>query len=516
MLTFSCLIKITMKPYILLFTALILATTVKAQSIFDGLRYATQSNYGTARFQSMSGAFGALGGDLSAIGVNPAGSAVFLKTSGSISFGINDIENRAVFQNNRTTSVDTNLNINQAGGVFVIDNPNENSVWKKFTISINYDAVNNYNNELYTRGTNRNSLANFFVTQANGIQLNQLETQGSQTVAGLYSLLGNSQGTTAQNALLGYQSFIIDPLDPTNSNNTSYISNVANGAVNQEYLLVSRGTNSKGTINLAAQVTNDLYFGVNLNTYSIDYRESTYLNESNNLNGSSITAIGFENNLVVFGFGFSAQLGAIAKLDNLRLGLTIDTPTWYSISEETSQSIETIRLESDIPITTFIDPNIINVFEEYYLRTPGKIAASAAYIFGKSGLLSIDYSYKDYSNLEFDNLNNSINIFQELNTRIENNLQGASSLKIGGEYRVQNISLRGGFQYVESPFKNDAVVGDTTGFSLGAGYAFSRYNFDISYARAQQDRTEQIFGLSETISNEVTINNIALTFGISF
>lgn len=43
----------------------------------DALRYATSNLTGTARFRGMSGAFGAVGGDLSAISVNPAGSAFF-------------------------------------------------------------------------------------------------------------------------------------------------------------------------------------------------------------------------------------------------------------------------------------------------------------------------------------------------------------------------------------------------------------------------------------------------------
>jgi len=41
------------------------------------LRYSTGETEGTARFKSMSGAFGALGGDMSAVSINPAGSAIF-------------------------------------------------------------------------------------------------------------------------------------------------------------------------------------------------------------------------------------------------------------------------------------------------------------------------------------------------------------------------------------------------------------------------------------------------------
>jgi hypothetical protein len=43
----------------------------------DALRYAVEDLNGTARFRAMSGSMGAIGGDLSAININPAGSVVF-------------------------------------------------------------------------------------------------------------------------------------------------------------------------------------------------------------------------------------------------------------------------------------------------------------------------------------------------------------------------------------------------------------------------------------------------------
>jgi hypothetical protein len=505
-----------MKKMLPLLTLLFSMTFMTAQTITDGLRYASTSNYGTARFQAMSGAFGALGGDLSAIGVNPAASAVFSKSNANISLGIYDTENRLVFQNKRTSSFDTDANLNQLGGVFVIKNLNESSPWKKFTIALNYQIESNYSNHIFISGTNQSSIASFFKNQADGISLSLLQTQGSETIANLYLFLGRTEGTTAQNALLGYQSFIIDALAPLNPDNTSYLSNVASGSVNQEYYKTSTGTNSKGTINFGAQFTDHFYFGGNLNTHNIFYRERTYLEETNNNLGSTITNIGFQNELSVYGFGFSAQIGAIATFNNLRVGFALDTPTWYQINEQTAQSIETIRIENNRPINTYINPNVINIFEEYYLRTPGKITGSAAYIFGKSGLISFDYSYKDYSNLEFET-NGSFNTFQGLNTAINNNLQGAFAIKVGGEYRIKNLSLRAGLQYQESPYQDDHITDDTNGFSFGGGYNLGRFTIDLAYSRVEQERNQQeVFGLSENYSNDIAINNAVLTFGFNF
>ena len=56
---------------------LLFSFSLNSQSLNDFLKISIDNPIGSARFESMGGAFGALGGDLSAINVNPAGSAVF-------------------------------------------------------------------------------------------------------------------------------------------------------------------------------------------------------------------------------------------------------------------------------------------------------------------------------------------------------------------------------------------------------------------------------------------------------
>ena len=58
-----------------------------SQTYEDVLRYNSFNNEGTSRFNSMGGAFGALGGDVSAISINPASSSVFIDSE--ISFSLN-------------------------------------------------------------------------------------------------------------------------------------------------------------------------------------------------------------------------------------------------------------------------------------------------------------------------------------------------------------------------------------------------------------------------------------------
>lgn len=504
-----------MKKKLLLIITLLFISILNAQGIIDGLRYGTDVTTGTARFNALSGAFGALGGDLSAIAINPAGSAVFLQSNITFTFSVDDITNKANYFNTNTRDSNSDFNINQGGGVFVYYNYNEDSSWKKFSLAMNYNQTNNHDNNLFIKGTGNTSIANFFLEQAQGIRLDLLELQDGESISELYAFLGRTQGTRAQNAFLGFQGYIIDPLtdDPAN---TQYISNVAPGNFNQEYVLTSRGYNGKYSFNIGAQYTDNLFFGINLNSHIIDYVETTFLFESNSNKGSTINRIGFENNLFVFGTGFSAQFGSIAKIaNNIRVGLTYDTPTWYVISEETTQYLETRRIEDNQNITEIVAPAVINVFANYDLQIPGKFTGSLAYIFGKDGLLSFDYSYKDFSNIKFSPGNEPAFAIQ--NDLISNTLKSVSTFKVGGEYRIEGLSIRGGFNYEESPYKNKSVLGDRQGFSTGLGYNFGNYTFDVAYSRAEQSRNQQLYsvGLTDTAAIDTVYSSFLFSFGFN-
>ena len=498
----------------LLIAVLAMAFT-QAQNINDGLRYATDNTNGSARFQAMAGAFGALGGDVSSMAINPAGTSIFLFNKADITFSVDDIENSSTYFGTSRTSGDSRVDVVQGGGVFVFDSYNDESPWRKFTIGLNYNRTQDLDNELFIQGTGNTSISQFFLEQAQGVPLDLLETRIGESVGELYQFLGETRGTGAQNALLGFQGFIINPVE-NNAGNIQYTSAIAPGQFNQQYSYLTRGYTGKYTLNFSTQYGEKLFLGVNLNSHVIDYEQRTVLFETNSNTGSTTDAVFFENNLGVLGSGFSAQVGGIAKVsEEFRIGFTYDTPTWYNISEETIQYLESDRTVNGATLTTIIDPRVVNVFADYDLRTPGKLGASAAYIFGGNGLLSFDYSYKDYSNIKFRPSGDPA--FAATNTNIENSLKGASTFRVGGEARIDNVSLRAGYRFEESPYENETTVGDLTGYSAGIGYNFGEVNLDLSYTRTSQDRNQQLYnvGLTDSAQIEQVNNTVLLTLGIS-
>ncbi len=503
-----------MKKLSLLFIGIISMSTMYAQDITDALRYSQDNIQGTARFRALSGAFGALGGDMSAVSLNPAGSAVFSSSHASFTLSNSETTNDTQYFNGAGSKNDSNFDINQGGAAFVFANRGD-SPWRKFTIAIAYDKTNDFDNNWFAFGTNTNnqSIDLYFLNYADGLRLDEISALDGESFTDAYADIGNLYGFAHQQAFLGFESFILEPDDINDDANTAYSSNLANGNFNHDYTYTSTGYNGKITFNMAAQYEDNLYLGLNLNSHFIDYQRSTLLFEDNANAGSIINDIEFENNLSTTGNGFSFQLGGILKLSpEFRVGLTYDSPTWYTIEEETSQYLATVRDDAGTNVTQVVNPQIINIYPQYKLQTPSKVTGSFAYVFGTQGLISFDYSRKDYSSTKFKPEND----FTNVNNNINNMLTDASTYRIGGEYKHKEFSFRGGYRFEESPYKNGVTVGDLTGYSFGIGYNFGNTKLDITYDQSNRTSETPLYNVGLTDVALIDRTNSNLTLSLSF
>jgi hypothetical protein len=520
-----------MKKYISIFTIAFCTLSINAQDVADGVRLAQTNINGTARFQAMSGAFGSLGGDMSAINLNPASSAIFNNNKWSVSLSDNMLKNNTNYFGTKTESDKNSVNLNQAGAVFVFENDDRNSKWNKFTLGLNYENTGNFANHIVSSGVNQNSLANYFLSYANandGVPLSFVITNAGESIGDLYKYLGsnlplnaapNVTGFQAQQAFLGYQGYVIDNISSTSTNDV-YASNVrAGGNYRQENSFVSSGDNGKINFNLAAQYNKWLSLGLNLNSHFTDYKQSTSFFETNSNtldNTIRVKEMRFNNEIHTFGSGFSFQIGAIAKVNkNVRLGLSYESPTWYELNDELTQSLTAVSASTaGVLNADEVDPRIngekvINVYAPYNLQTPSKITASGSIVFAKKGLISVDFASKDYSKVSFGPKNE----FKPLNNSILNQLDRSFEYRIGGEYRIEKWSLRGGYRAEQSPYKNKKTMGDLYGISTGFGYNWGDTKLDVSYAYSKRNTQNQFFsqGLTDYSSTVGINNNVTMT-----
>jgi hypothetical protein len=475
-----------------------------SQNINDALLFSKENIQGTARYNSMSGAFGALGGDMSAINVNPAGAAVFNNSNFTGTFGVNWASNEAEYFGTITKEYDSDININQLGGVLVLKNTNESSDWKKSTFALTYSIAEDFDKEYVIRGSSPTSISSYFLAQANGLPLQDIQKLPGEFLEDAYINILEAYGFRNQQAFLGYYGGVIDPVDSENPLNTSYLATGSSSSVNQDYVYISNGYNSKFNFNMATQYKDMLYLGMSLNGNFINSERITSIRETGYDASSELSYVYFDNRLRTLGSGFSFQLGAIAKVGNsLRLGASYHSPTWYVLNDELSQSIGSNLADRDIG---YIGVNQVIVFENYNLRTPSKLTGSAAIIFGKQGLLSVDYHYKDYDNAKLC----PESTFSDTNRNIDNLLKGTSSLNLGGEYRIDRWSLRAGCRYEESPFRNNNIQDDLMGYSFGFGYNFGKSKLDFSFSESIQDTSHQLYDIGLTERARITEKTSAI------
>ncbi len=491
------------------FIGLLLCAIGSSQNINDAIRYGNESLQGTARFQAMGGAFGALGGDLSALNINPAGSAVFNNSlftiSGSNYFRDNDASYFGTVNNTTLNDVD----INQIGGVFVFNSTNDNSDWRKFSLAINYDVVKNFENEFFASGNSIEGIDNYFLDFAQGTPFGSILLQEGEFLEDAYLDIGASQGFSDQQTFLGYYGGIIDPASEDDTT-TDYVSNANYTTVNQDFLRRTAGYNSKFTVNMASQYKENLYLGASLNFHNVIYDRYDEFTESGYDANSEIQRTTFDSFLRSEGNGFSFSVGAIAKLnDFVRLGGSYQSPTWYRLTDDFSQRINSDLADEDID---FINFNIVNLFDTYTVKTPSKLTGSLAVIFAKNGLLSFDYGYQDMSQSELRPASDSN--FQLVNSQISNELGAVSSFRLGGEYRIKQFSLRGGYRFEQSPYANGNTIGDLNGFSTGIGFNFGGSRLDLALNRTEQDVNEQLFDTG--ITTPAMLNRINTNATLSY
>ena len=400
------------------------------------LLFSQNQQQGTARFNAMGGAFGALGGDVSSIMINPAGLSIFNKSIVSGTLNTRNTEISSLYYGNSLTTQEEFINLSQGGAVLVFDS-SYTSDWNKFALGFNYRIINDFS-------------GNFLAS-------------------------GNS----------GVATFTEFPLD-TNNPVTQY-----DIAENQFFNNRYNGELSELSVGFSAVHQNKFYLGLGLNFVDLNFVQQSTLSEQNrDLNGNTLDANLYQENYTT-GIGFGANLGFIYRAHkNFRFGLSYQTPTWFSEIIEESNIVnndgyfgdtEIIVSNNNIIYDNTVGGNLPVQNLLYRLRTPGQITASAALIVGKFGLISVDYSNRYFRNMRLSNDN-----FTAENQFFQNELRNTNNFNVGTEWRFDRLSIRGGYRFAESPDKLALDSDNLKSYSVGAGYNFGSFRLDFSYSDSNQ------------------------------
>ncbi len=534
-----------MKKILSAFTALSITLAVSGQGIDDALRYSQNSPTGTARSMAMGNAFGALGGDFSSIGINPAGVAVFRGSEFSVTPSLIFNKTESDFSGTRRDGDGTTFAPNQFGFVWTAK-PLLRVTNDGFSLhfSIGYQRTANFNQSSFIKGDGvQSSLLDQFVFEANGYTSNGLNSFKDGLAYDLY-LLENPEFNVDGSSLvfndLYYHAWQKPYLGGTAENPSVNIDWRASRGINQQRFIQQEGY--KGEFNFAEGLSfsNKLFLGASINVLSYRFKEDVMhaetpnggLDASGDPEWDKYDFDGFEYRTYLDqrATGFNMKLGVLYKpIHEVRIGLAYHTPSFYRVDEE-FQSKMSVTFASP---GSHLDQRPLSGVsplgsDEYRFRTADKLVSSLGLVLGNMFVFSFDYERSNYRNAKYKPLDDQYRDYSTQNDEIRSVFTVANSYRVGAEYKVTNeIALRAGYGLYESPIKSSLTVNKRKyeTFSGGLGYRMQYYYVDAVYMMGRQQKDYYLYswdenstGVPEPAPAKLSIydHQVAVTVGYRF
>ena len=476
----------------LLASMLILSLPLSAQGEVDALRFSREDLYGTARAMAMGGAFGALGGDLTGVNINPAGIAVYRSSEivGTLNLS---------FEGSSVGNYDANntkFNMDNLG--FVGYFPLRNDVIPFINFGFSYNKLKSFNKSIDAVGVPGNSMLDYIADRSTGINPTDLYMGDD---------LPDPFKSQPWLSVLGYNSWLID--DHQDNEGYYYTPLNTGGAIGNEIKTRESGYIDNYDFTIGTTISNVLNLGLSLSIKDITYRLTSDFWEDYADGSYRLT-----NWLTTDGAGVSAKLGAIYRpVNELRIGISYHTPTYYALTETYEAEVE------DDMAAYITDPDYVQDItnsrrfsNDYDMRTPGKLVASAATVLGNRFIVSVDYEMVDYSNMKLLTPSNSMDDsdwYEVDNEYISTDFRNTSTVKIGTEYRfTPKFYGRLGYAWMQNPYETvfkesgDAFIpnsntvyrmeGDANYYTGGIGYRFNQ-NFFLDLAIVYKTQTDDLY-----------------------
>ena len=213
--------------------------------------------------------------------------------------------------------------------------------------------------------------------------------------------------------------------------------------------------------------------------------------------------------------------------DFARLGISVQTPTWYTLSDRYSSSLvntsdknEVYRYNSDV-----------GQFD-YALITPYRITSGVSFIIAKTLLVNADLDILDYRTARFSSTNYS---FRTENQAIRNSFDRAYNYRFGAEYKYGPLYLRGGYAWFD-PVMNDLgnsytdistsglvkIRAGRQNITGGLGYREESFYVDLGIVRSTTEDKYSVYaannltGYSPVVVNKINSLIYMVTMGLRF
>jgi hypothetical protein len=485
--------------------AAVLSSTF-AQTPIEALRYSNLRPGGTARGLGVGGAMGAVGGDATAITINPAGIGVYRRSEAMVTLDLMHSGSSTTLNGNTNTDRKYNLNIGNIGVVFskVFEDSQGNPTrgkWASVNFGLTYNRLANFHNKRFasTNGT-ANSILSDYRDELNN--------------SGLTPDMIGPFNDVSFGASAAYNTYLLNPVGDSTSTQYSAITDGA--LVNQQIQVTTRGSIDELALTLGANYNNKFYLGGSLGLPFLSYTEEVIINETDaNDNIAGFNKFKQENDLAATGVGVNVKLGMLFRpVTWWRIGAAFHTPNFYSISDNSSTYI----LSGFDTLQSYRSDNYTNEFT-YNFNSPLKAIASTAFFIKQYGFISVDYEFADYGAARYGFPAGYGEEEHGLNNSVSTALNPTHTIRAGAEAAIKNWRLRGGYAYTTSPLEKSLVIGggdySSMSYSGGLGYRAKWIYVDFTYFRTAYNSAGQ-FASNVIATNQIKNDNYAVTVGFTF
>ena len=474
-----------------------------AQTAYDALRYSENNYEGTARSMAMGNAFTALGGDLGAVTINPAGSAVAkysqititpgLTLSANTTQGLSPYDNGSLpyFERNMRSSA-SKLSMPNLGFTFNWDT-NRSSGVKNMSFGFIGNKTNGWNEDIYANGTNSTtSFMGAVAAASSGLPASGLGADDAYDYYDWRSVVGYQGGMISPFG--GYEDEYVGASEGIYETAEGYDIALA-GPIDQSYGKNVNGSKNEYIFNFSANVSDLLYIGANAGVTTFDYEENWYFKESaidpadfeiGLDSGETIyfDNMKYKNSYSAEGSGVFAKIGFILTPGlGLRFGGAIQTPTLNTIDETWYEEGETNFSDNAYSSSAYSPTGSYR----YKMRSPFRANFGAAYTLRDFAVLSVDYELADYGTMKYMTDNYDRDYFEDVNADIRERFGISHMLRAGIEVKpVSALAIRAGYGLTTGAERIDAwgnelIPDRTQNISFGLGYS-SKGSFFADFA----------------------------------
>ena len=486
--------------------ALCMANGAHAQ-LLEGLQLGTQPLPSGSRGMAMGGNLISAADGVDALDYNPAAIAPIMSREITLSIFNRDHASTANFLNTSSNATLSQMSLSSLG----IAAPYA-TTQGHFAIGISYDRVRDYTSTYSFSAVNPNS--SYFNTQG------FIQDPHSYGV-GNRNYLGNTNLAYA----LGLTYDVPDSGAYT-------LTTPFTGGMLQSGTVTTQGGLSAVRIGAGIDLAEGISAGATVNILFGTY-DFTDNYQEKNVNGivtdtGTAAPAGFQvanitTTLHQDQSGGSVKFGLLVNKQIVKFGLTLETPQVIHINENSIQTGNS-QFANVGPYNSNQMSQLPVYVQTYDVVTPIRLGAGASvHLLGLVGSASV--SYADMSQLQFSN--SSVDM-SAMNTEARDSLRGVLSYQLGAEYTfpLLGLSLRAGYSFEPSPYKNDPANYGVSAISGGLGFDLSKsVSLEAALRHAMyhtnhaiyNDLTPQGTPVSANIYDDsITRDDISVTFSYRY